>query len=105
VNPENLLAEDNASDTICDSRARSIFKVGDILVTARLIYAAEAVESQVERLVVLDDGFVKRREQYIGVVARVNRSNNQTVVLASVATNDSGAHITTASVCREHFAL
>ena len=105
VNPENLLAENHTADAVSDGRTRSIFEIGDILVSTRLVHTTEAVESQVERLIVLHDGLIQRRKQHISIVARINRGNNQAVVLACIATHDGGTHITATAVSSQHLAL
>ena len=105
VNPQQLLLQNHATDTIGDGRTRRIPEVGDVFVTTRLIDTAETVQSQVERLVVLDDCLVERRKQYIGLVGHIDRRDDKSVVLASVATNDSGTHITATAVCSHYFAL
>ena len=105
MNPQQLLLQNNTTDTIGDGRTRCVLKIGNVFVATRLIYTTEAVQSQVERLVVLHDCLVQRRKQHIGIVARIDRGNNQTVVLASVTTHDGGTHITASTVGSQHLTL
>ena len=105
MNPQQLLTQDNTTHTIGDRRGRSIFEIGDILMAAGLIYTTIAMQGQIERLVVLDNGLIKRREQDISLVALVNGSNHQAMVLASITTYDRCTHITALTVGCQHFAL
>ena len=75
VNPEHLLLEDHAAYAIGDRGGRSVLEIGDVLVAARLVGPLETVQRQVERLVVLDDRFVERRQQDVGPVAVVDRGH------------------------------
>ena len=101
VNPEHLLLEDHAAYAIGDRGGRSVLEIGDVLVAARLVGPLETVQRQVERLVVLDDRFVERRQQDVGPVAVVDRGHHQ----AGVAADDGRAHIAADTVRCEHFAL
>ncbi len=105
VDPQHLLAEDDAAHAVGDGGGRRIREVGDILVTARFVSPLEPVQGQVERLVMLHDGFVERREQDIRPVAVVDRSDHQPVVFARIAADDGRTHIPAHSVGGEHFAL
>lgn len=105
VNPEHLLLEDHAAYAIGDRGGRSVLEIGDVLVAARLVGPLETVQRQVERLVVLDDRFVERRQQDVGPVAVVDRGHHQAVVTAGVAADDGRAHIAADTVRCEHFAL
>ena len=105
VYPQQLLAQDHAPDTVGDRRRRRIFEIRDILVTARFVYALVTVQSQIERLVVLDDRLVQRRKQYVGFITVVDRRHHQSVVLAGIAAHDRRAHITALTVRSEHLAL
>ena len=105
VNPEHLLLEDHAAYAIGDRWGRSVLEIGDVLVAARLVGPLETVQRQVERLVVLDDRFVERRQQDVGPVAVVDRGHHQAVVTAGVAADDGRAHIAADTVRCEHFAL
>ena len=105
VYPQQLLAQDHTPDTVGDRRRRRIFEIRDILVTARFVYALVTVQSQIERLVVLDDRLVQRRKQYVGFITVVDRRHHQSVVLAGIAAHDRRAHITALTVRSEHLAL
>ena len=105
VNPQQLLAQDDAAHAVGDRRGRRVGEVGDVLVAARFVDAAETVDSQIERLIVLDDGLVERRQQHAGLVAPADRGDHQTVVPARIAAYDRGAHVAAAAVGREHLAL
>ena len=56
-------------------------------------------------LVVLDDGFVERREQDVGPAAVVDGGHHQSVIAAGVAADDRRTHVAADTVRREHFAL
>ena len=105
VDPQQLFLQNHAADAIRDRRRRRILEIGDVLVTARLVDTREAVKRQIETLIVLHDGLIQRREQYVGLVALVDRSHHQTVVLARIATYDRSTHITASTVGCEHLAL
>ena len=105
VDPEHLLAEDDAAHAVGDRGGRRILEVGDVLVSAGFVDAREAVQGQVERLVMLDDGLVERREQDVGLVALVDRGDDQSVVTAGIAADDGGAHVTADAVRGEHLTL
>ena len=68
VDPEHLLFEDYASHAIGNGGGGGVLEVGDVLVPPGFVSPLEAVERQVECLVVLDDGFVERRQEDIGPV-------------------------------------
>ena len=104
VNPQQLLAQDDAAHAVGDRRGRRVGEVGDVLVAARFVDAAETVDGQIERLIVLDDGLVERRQQHAGLVAPADRGDHQTVVPARIAAYDRGAHVAAAAVGREHLA-
>lgn len=72
---------------------------------SRLVYPAVAVQREVERLVVLDDRLVERRQKHVRLVAFVDRSDHQTVVFAGIATNDGRAHVTALTVGCQHLPL
>ena len=105
MDPQQLLAQNHAAHAIGDRRRGRIFEVGDVLVPARFVDPSEAVQGQMERLVVLHDGLVERREQHIGAVAAVDRRDHQSVVLARVAADDRRAHVSADAVRCEHLAL
>jgi hypothetical protein len=105
VNPQQLLAQDDAAHAVGDRRGRRVGEVGDVLVAARFVDAAETVDGQIERLIVLDDGLVERRQQHAGLVSPADRGDHQTVVPARIAAYDRGAHVAAAAVGREHLAL
>ena len=105
VDPEHLLAEDDTAHAVGDRGGRRILEVGDVLVTAGLVHAGETVQGQVERLVVLDDRFVERREEDVGPAAVVDGGYHQPVVPPRVAADDGRAHVAAHSVRREHLAL
>ena len=105
VDPKHLLLQNHAAHSIGDRRGGGVLEVGDVLVATRLINALETVQRQVERLVVLHDRLVERREKHIGAIAVIDRSYNQTVIFTGVAAYDRRAHVTTDAVGREHLAL
>ena len=105
VNPQQLLLQNHATHAICDCGCWGVLEVGDVLVTARLVGALEAVQCEVKRLVVLHNSLVERRQQYISAVAPVDRCNHQTVILACVATYDCGSHVATTAVRSKHLSV
>jgi hypothetical protein len=106
LTPKNLLLQQHTSHTIEYRGSRVILEVHNILVASRLIDSGEPMQSEVERLTVLNDGLVERRKKHITlVIALTNGANHQAVILSGVATNDGGAHIATRSVGRKHLAL
>ena len=105
VDPQHLLAEDHAAHAVGDRRGRRVFEVRDILVSARFVHSREAVQGQVERLVVLDDRLVERRQQDVGPAAVVDGGDHQSVVSAGVAADDGGTHVAAYTVRSEHLPL
>ena len=105
VNPQHLLTQHHATHTIGDGRGRGVLEVDDVLMATRLIDTRETVQREVESLIVLDYGFVERREQYEAAIGVVDRSHHQTVILARIAAHDCGTHITALTIGREHLAL
>ncbi len=104
VYPQQLLLQHHAADTIYDRGGGRVAEVGDVFVAARLVDAAITVQCEVERLLVLHDRLVERREQYVGAVAVVDRCDHQTVVLARVAAYDRRAHVASAAIGSQHLA-
>ena len=105
VNPQHLLTQHNATYTIGNRGGRGVLEVDDVLVASGLIDTREAVQREVERLIVLNYGFVERREQHEAAIRFVDRSNNQTVILTRIAAHDGSTHITALTIGREHLAL
>ena len=105
VNPQHLLTQHHATHTIGDGRGRGVLEVDDVLMATRLIDTRETVQREVESLIVLDYGFVERREQYEAAIGVVDRSHHQTVILTRIAAHDCGTHITALTIGREHLAL
>ena len=105
VNPQHLLTQHHATHTIGDGRSRGVLEVDNVLMAAGLIDTRETVQREVEGLIVLDYGFVERREQYEAAIGVVDRSHHQTVILARIAAHDGGTHITALTIGREHLAL
>ena len=105
VDPQHLLAQHYATHAIGDRGGRGVLEVDDVLMATGLIDAREAVQREVESLIVLDYGFVERREQHETAIRLVDRSHHQTVVLTRIAAHDGGTHITALTIGREHLAL
>ena len=105
VNPEHLLLQDYATDTIGDRRRGRVLKIGDVLMATGLVDTLETVQGQVERLVVLHDRLVERRKQDISAITLIDRGYNQSVVFTGVAADDRRAHVTADTVGCEHLAL
>lgn len=105
VNPQQLLAKYHSSHAVGYRRCWRISEIGDVFMTARLVGSAITVQRQIERLVVLHDGLVERRQQYIGIVGAVDWSDYQSVIFARIAADYRGTHVAAPTVCRQHFAL
>ena len=105
VDPQHLFTQYHATHTIGDRGCGGVLEVDDVLMTAGLIDAGEAVQCQVEGLIVLDHGLIERREQHETTIRLVDGGHYQAVVLTRIAAHDRGTHITTLTVGREHLAL
>ncbi len=104
VDPEQLLAQDHAAHAVGDRRRGGVLEIGYVLVAAGFVDPAETMQRQVERLVVLHDGLVERREQHARAVGAADRRDHQSVVFARVAADDRRAHVAPAAVRSEHLA-
>ena len=105
VYPEQLFAQHDASHAVGDRRSRRIFEIGDVFMPPRFVGSRKTMQRQIERLAVVQDGFVHRRKQHVGTVAVVDRGHHQAVILARVATDDGRTHVTAAAVRGQHLAL
>ena len=105
VHPQHLLSQDHPADTIRNCRGWRVLEIRNVLVTARLVDTRIAVQRQIERLIMLDDGFIQRREQYVTAVAFVDRGHDQTVILARIAADDGRTHIAAAAIRRQYLPL
>ena len=60
VNPQHLLLQNHTTHTVGNGRGGRVLEVGDVLVATRLIHTTIAVQGQIKRLVVLNDGLIER---------------------------------------------
>ena len=105
VDPQQLLLEGDAAYAIGNRRRRSVAEIGNVFVPARFIDSAVAVDGQIERLALLDDRFIERREQHAGPVAVADGRYHQTVIPPGIAADDRCAHVSASAVGGEHLAL
>ena len=105
VYPQQLLLQYGTTHAIGDRRCGCVLKVGDILVSARLVHPLEAVQCEVEGLLMLDEGLIERREQNVCAVTLVDGCYHQTVVLARVAAHNGGTHVAATTIRGQHLTV
>ena len=106
VDPQQLLLENYAADPVGDGRCGRVGEIGDVFVPPGIVDSGKPVNRQIERLLVLDDGFVDRRQKDVVVlVPVVLRADHQSVVLARIAADDRRTHVPAGPVRTEHLAL
>ena len=71
VDPQQLLLENYAADPVGDGRCGRVGEIGDVFVPPGIVDSGKPVNRQIERLLVLDDGFVDRRQKDVVVLVPV----------------------------------
>ena len=99
-----LFLEDDAAHAIGGGGHAFAVILADVLVAVGAVgVTLVAVQSQVERRTVLDDGLVERGQQHMVVVVELgNRDDQQAMLLAGVAANDGGAVVGSRLVGSQH---
>ena len=85
----DAFGKDDLADAVHDLRHGVRIEIDDVLVAARLVDITVPVDAEVELLSVQDDALVQRRQEEVHLPAeRVDRSGQQAVVPARVATDN-----------------
>ena len=103
---DQALAEDDLADLVGDHRDRVGIEVHDVLVPARLVYIAVAMDTQVKTLAAKGEALIEGTQQNVPVAAELfHRYGQEAVVTPRVASDDGRVAVRTGLVRQNNLAF